>query len=116
MTAFFVRNIQTDEVGRSIGRMDGYQPGHDLEMVQSYAVLAPGYTLPQICEEGFALFNRGSGIECAFLGPSMSVGDLVLIEGAPTARWAYHCASVGFEAIDWEPRFTWLIEEERARP
>ena len=34
----------------------------------------------------FAAFNRGSGSEVEFAGPSMSVGDVIVLEEAPRGK------------------------------
>jgi len=111
MICFYLRNEERDAEGRHVGMMDGYRPGHDLEFVQSfYSTLASAL---EACEYGFALFNRGSGQECYFSGRSMSVGDLVIVErigGDAASLAAYKCASAGFEPVEWEQRFDWLLD------
>ena len=91
--AYYLRNEQTDadgchakwsfkpnwrelmDAGKSTHR--GYVPGDTLVLV-NYEVFETG-DYYHIAEAMFALYNRGSGQEREFDGPSMSVGDLVAL-------------------------------------
>jgi hypothetical protein len=110
---YFLRNTAEDDHGRRISLWDGYHPGNPLTVVNvptEVETLSSRKDLRSVCEIMFAKFNRGSGEEVDFKGPSMSVGDLVILREGPR-QVAYKCASFGFEKIDWEPRFDALLEE-----
>ena len=85
-------------------------------MVESYYVPPRHAALddPAACEYAFATYNRGSGVEKNFHGPSMSVGDVVLLEWTRYARTAFACAPVGFVAIPWEDRFAAMADIEKS--
>lgn len=100
LKAYFLRNEQTDAEGRqmkydippnwrneqNLGYIPGnfrrgYVAGDSLTLVNRQGVNFGGaaWTDTEIAESMYALYNRGSGQEREFDGPSMSIGDLVAV-------------------------------------
>lgn len=106
-------NVSTDEHGRLVGMLDGYQPGHALVPVAEYVRDVPDTTdfheLRKAAEEAYHVFNVGDDPD--FGTPderalvyrrrgnrSLSVGDVVRVDaGLGDAYLA--CASVGWVTI-----------------
>lgn len=100
-------NTSTDEHGRSLGRMDGYQPTHTL--TKAYQMVADpfGTTDLDVLRVVFDVFNVGDDPD--FFNPpsphaieyrkagnrSLSVGDVVVLDGR-----AYACARFGWDTIE----------------
>lgn len=75
----------------------------NLELVGGEKGLDPALSDQQVCEEMFARYNRGSGREVEFAGPSMSVGDFVVIFRRGQ-QVAYECRGSGFDPVVREVR------------
>jgi hypothetical protein len=89
-------NRETDEVGRGVGMMDGYQCGHKMENV---------YTMPlwgmeddaAALDKAFEIFNINHPSD--YKQRSLSVGDVVVLD----RTLAYSCESVGWKLIpEWK--------------
>lgn len=112
-------NVSTDNVGRLLGMLDGYQPGHALVPVAEYedrsSKVEPMEAAHDAANEAYRLFNVGD--DPTFGTPSvlavdyrkrgnrsLSVGDVihVLIRDHYSVWLA--CASVGWDHIE-EPAF-----------
>jgi hypothetical protein len=111
-TVTIYHNIATDEVGRCIAMLDGYEPGHPLVPVHQYKE-AIHRTDDRILEAAFYTFNEGTGEHAERyrnrLNRSLSVGDVVRIDdgtgephSTPYADWKryYSCESTGWKRID----------------
>jgi hypothetical protein len=98
----FYWNGQRDAAGRLVGFLDGYRPGDKLEIAYQGFVLIHGVdearSLPAlltVAESLFAIFNDDDRRPACYRGPSMSVGNVVEIQGV-----CYAVASVGFERVE----------------
>lgn len=113
MTGTYLHNTQRDEIGYHLGLLRGYEEGDSLEKISTIEI-----NEVQIVEHApevmFVKFNRGSGDEVEFTGPSMSVGDVAVIVDRDFHE-AYKCASFGFERVTWEPRFAEFLNEFAVR-
>lgn len=91
---FFV-NTQTDEKGRRIGLVDGYQNGHQLTLAWVGKANKANPTAREL-ENLYRIFNLDR--PTLYRGPSMSKGDVVVLKDEEGDR-AYAVASIGFERI-----------------
>ena len=132
---YYIRNEARDPQGRSLkdeplddwkGLMDkglewrrGYQPGDQVTVVNTQPVefFQDGkFYLNQhqdclesgLAERMWCKFNRGSGEELEFPGPSMCIGDLVLMV-SPEFVHFYQAASVGFFPVEDPAKFLTLM-------
>src|SRR5579885_2874254 len=68
----------------------------------------------------FIAFNRGSGMETKFDGPSASVGDVFAIEkqssGGERTLEAYRIERTGFQAVEFPPIADAIREQEASQP
>lgn len=100
----FYVNVEQDEKGRLVCFMDGYQPGHALQLAYQGELLEQCVRQGQSdktvrlwhCETLFRIFNIEHPVD--YRNRSMSVGDVVVLEEVG-ALWAYACMPVGFAEI-----------------
>jgi|GEM_PF-3670772 len=101
----FYWNAERDAAGHAVGFLDGYRPGHKLEIAYQGFVLIheddESRNLPAlvtVAERLFAIFNDNDLRPACYRGPSMSVGSVVEIQGV-----CYAVTSIGFERVEiWE--------------
>ena len=98
----FYWNAQRDPAGHLIGFLDGYQPGHQLEIAYQGFVSVEEPDKPReladlvrVADVLFAVFNDDDRRPACYRGPSMSVGNVVEIQGV-----CFAVAPVGFERIE----------------
>lgn len=105
MRVTIFHNEARDALGRPLGILDGYQPGHPMREVFTYDAGEPA-PLDQIAETAFMLFNVGDDPTFGTPDPtavayrarnlrSLSVGDVVVIAGRAVA-----CASHGWTPVE----------------
>jgi hypothetical protein len=58
-------------------------------------------SVEEVLNDAFAMFNRGSGAETSFIGPSASVGDIFRVTVDDDTRFAecHMVTPVGFELL-----------------
>ena len=96
-------NAETDSKGRAIGFLEGFQPGHKIQVAYRGMVdMGPDFhvcskdDLVTVMSRLFATFNIGRPE--GYRGPSMSVGSVVEIQGV-----CFAVESVGFKMVEiWE--------------
>lgn len=101
----FYWNAQRDDQGHLVGFLDGYRPGHKLEIAyrgfvkvseEDKARLQPD--LFTVADVLFAVFNEDGRRPSSYRGPSMSVGNVIEIQGR-----CFAVAPIGFESVEiWE--------------
>ncbi len=107
MKAHFLRNTSPEPSKY----LDGFKDEDPLVYVGFTEIEFSGHATA--CEVAFARFNRGSGREENFAGPSMSVGDLVVLEGRDDGPWsAWACKVFRFEPVIWQERFDEILDEK----
>lgn len=114
LTVDVYHNLAVDAAGRSIGFVDGYEPGHPLLRVFRYeteteTAMVPTTVPTTVCEEAFRLFNVGDDPDYgepdsraveyrSRNNRSLSVGDVVAFAG-----YFFACARHGFAQLDARP-------------
>jgi hypothetical protein len=111
--------------GRHIPTLDGYRKGDKLTLAWESEVNeldGRGYVLPtkRLCERLFQEFNAPWERPEYYAGPSMSIGDIVILYPDTDKAIAFACASVGFEQVEvpteFEQRPTrWMRTHEQVR-
>jgi len=107
MKARVYHNVAVDEVGRHLGFLDGYQPGHPVTLV--FSTELPESDDLDACEQLYRLLNVGDDPNVGEPDPratqyrargnrSLSVGDVASIDGR-----FYACACFGWHQLDHEP-------------
>jgi len=120
----FYWNAQRDDQGPLVGFLDGYRPGHKLEIAyrgfvkiheeHKTRVQSDLFTVADVL---FAIFNEDGRRPSSYRGPSMSVGNVIEIQGLCLA-----VASVGFESVEiWESEITscdprWIASAYQQEP
>jgi hypothetical protein len=77
---------------------DAWEPRGPVGEVE-YEHIPGSPSIENLLEQAWAQFNRGSGCEVEFAGPSASVGDLFVatVEGCEPEQW--RVASFGFKRV-----------------
>ncbi len=105
----FYWNAQRAPQGYLVGFLEGYQPGHRLEIAYRGLVSVLEDDRPRasehllwVAEILFAVFNDESRRPACYRGPSMSVGNVVEIQGV-----CFAVAPLGFEPVEiWQSEIT----------
>jgi hypothetical protein len=95
-------NAEQDENGRNIGLMDGYLPGHKLQIAHRGFIETAVFPdvrkqsdLEMVAEALFFNFNNPAKRPAGYRGPSMSIGSVIEIQGV-----CFRCMSFGFEITE----------------
>lgn len=115
----YLVNTQADEKGRWVKFFDGYRAGHELTLAREGEVCCPdpyrtsnnnsspvlgaiaysSNTDITILEMLYYLFNSDRAYETfGYRGPSMSIGDIVILNPGPEQK-VYVCAVCGFQEV-----------------
>lgn len=98
----FYWNAQRAPQGYLVGFLEGYRPGHSLEIAYRGFVSVGDDDRPRVPEDLlrvaetlFAIFNDEQRRPACYRGPSMSVGNVVEIQGI-----CFAVATLGFERVE----------------
>jgi hypothetical protein len=88
-------NLQTDEQGRSISMMDGFNIGDPLCLAHEGDIETNGSLAYTVLDELYYRFNAPGARPTDYRGPSMSIGSVVVLD----SQKAYRCDRIGFSEV-----------------